>query len=145
MKKILKLGFILAAYASVACVSLALVYNVTAPAIERVKQEKAGAGMKIVFAQADAFVPVQDFERDAAFEGRRIRDDNPDIMRYMGYGDLRLAYQFDNKHALSGTLRYNPKHNKGAVQLNYTFPLKGNLKGYVQGFYGYGESLIDYN
>lgn len=66
MKKILKLGFILAAYASVACVSLALVYNVTAPAIERVKQEKAGAGMKIVFAQADAFVPVQDFERDAA-------------------------------------------------------------------------------
>ena len=66
MKKILKLGFILAAYATVACVSLALVYNVTAPAIERVKQEKAGAGMKIVFAQADAFVPVQDFERDAA-------------------------------------------------------------------------------
>ena len=64
--EILKLGFILAAYASVACVSLALVYNVTAPAIERVKQEKAGAGMKIVFAQADAFVPVQDFERDAA-------------------------------------------------------------------------------
>ena len=73
------------------------------------------------------------------------KDDNPDIMRYMGYGDLRLAYQFDNKHALSGTLRYNPKHNKGAVQLNYTFPIKGNLKGYVQGFYGYGESLIDYN
>ena len=66
MKKILKLGFILAAYASVACVSLALVYNVTAPAIERVKQEKAGAGMKIVFEQADSFVPVQNFERDAA-------------------------------------------------------------------------------
>lgn len=66
MKKILKLGFTLAAYATVACVSLALVYNVTAPVIERVKQEKAGAGMKIVFAQADSFVSVQDFERDAA-------------------------------------------------------------------------------
>ena len=73
------------------------------------------------------------------------KDDNPDIMHYMGYGDLRIAYQFNNKHALSSTLRYNPKHSKGAVQLNYTFPLKGNLKGYVQGFYGYGESLIDYN
>ena len=73
------------------------------------------------------------------------KDDNPDIMHYMGYGDLRIAYQFNNKHALSSTLRYNPKHSKGAVQLNYTFPIKGNLKGYVQGFYGYGESLIDYN
>ena len=73
------------------------------------------------------------------------KDDNPDIMHYMGYGDLRIAYQFNNKHTLSSTLRYNPKHSKGAVQLNYTFPLKGNLKGYVQGFYGYGESLIDYN
>lgn len=66
MKNILKLGFTLAAYATVACVSLAFVYNVTAPAIERVKQEKAGAGMKIVFEQADSFVPVQNFERDAA-------------------------------------------------------------------------------
>ena len=73
------------------------------------------------------------------------KDDNPDIMHYMGYGDIRLAYQFNNKHALSSTLRYNPRHRKGAVQLNYTFPIKGNLKGYVQGFYGYGESLIDYN
>lgn len=66
MKNILKLGFTLAAYATVACVSLAFVYNVTAPAIERVKQEKAGAGMKIVFEQADSFVPVQNFERDSA-------------------------------------------------------------------------------
>lgn len=73
------------------------------------------------------------------------KDDNPDIMHYMGYGDIRLAYQFNNKHTLSSTLRYNPRHGKGAVQLNYTFPIKGNLKGYVQGFYGYGESLIDYN
>ncbi|MGI5076651.1 FMN-binding protein [Treponema maltophilum] len=66
MKNILKLGFTLAAYATVACVSLAFVYNVTAPAIERVKQEKAGAGMKIVFEQADSFVPVRNFERDSA-------------------------------------------------------------------------------
>ena len=73
------------------------------------------------------------------------KDDNPDIMHYMGYGDIRLAYQFNNKHTLSSTLRYSPRHGKGAVQLNYAFPIKGNLKGYVQGFYGYGESLIDYN
>ena len=64
MKQIIKSGFILAAYASVACVALALVYNTTAPAIERVKQAKASAGMKIVFEQADVFNPVQDFEKD---------------------------------------------------------------------------------
>ncbi|MGI5173905.1 FMN-binding protein [Treponema sp. OMZ 840] len=66
MKQIIKLGFVLAAYASVACVSLALVYNLTAPAIEAAKQAKAGAGMKIVFEQADSFVPAQNFEKDAA-------------------------------------------------------------------------------
>ena len=72
-------------------------------------------------------------------------DDNPDITDYMGYGDLRIAYRFDNRHSLSSLLRYNPKTGKGAVQMNYTFPIKGKLKGYVQGFYGYGESLLDYN
>lgn len=73
------------------------------------------------------------------------KDDNPDIMKYMGYGDLRLAYHFDDKHILSSTLRYNPIHNRGAIQVNYMFPIKGRLKAYVQGFHGYGESLIDYN
>lgn len=73
------------------------------------------------------------------------KDDNPDITDYMGYGDLRIAYRFDNRHSLSSLLRYNPKTGKGAVQMNYTFPIKGKLKGYVQGFYGYGESLLDYN
>ncbi|ULJ59933.1 phospholipase A [Wielerella bovis] len=72
-------------------------------------------------------------------------DDNPDIMDYMGYGDIRLAYQLDKQHTISSTLRYNPAKNKGAVQLNYTFPIQGKLKGYIQGFHGYGESLLDYN
>lgn len=73
------------------------------------------------------------------------KDDNPDITHYMGYGDLKLAYQFNKKHSLSALVRYNPRYHKGALQLDYIFPIAGKLKGFVQGFYGYGESLIDYN
>lgn len=72
-------------------------------------------------------------------------DDNPDIMKYMGYGDLRLNYNIDSKHSVNGLLRYNPIRNRGAIQVGYTFPLRGKLKVYVQGFHGYGENLIDYN
>lgn len=73
------------------------------------------------------------------------KDDNPDIGQYMGYGDLKIAYKYDDKHTFYSLLRYNPKHNRGAIQLNYMFPIKGKLKGLVQGFHGYGENLLDYN
>lgn len=73
------------------------------------------------------------------------KDDNPDISDYMGYGDLKLSYQLNNHHTFFSVLRYNPIKNRGAIQLNYTFPIKGKLKAYVQGFYGYGENLLEYN
>ncbi|MDO5073672.1 MAG: phospholipase A [Neisseria animaloris] len=80
-----------------------------------------------------------------AFDQKGERDDNPDISRYMGYGDLKLQYLFNNQQTVATTMRYNPKTGRGGVQADYTFPIKGKLKGYVQGFHGYGESLLDYN
>ena len=71
-------------------------------------------------------------------------DDNPAIVDYMGRGDLALAYRRDG-HIYSSTLRYNLQSDKGALQLGWAFPLAGNLKGYAQGFAGYGQSLIDYD
>lgn len=79
------------------------------------------------------------------FEQSGSEDDNPDISRYMGYGDLRLHYRFNDRQALMSTVRFNPATGYGAIDLGYSFPLKGKLKAYVRGFHGYGESLIDYN
>lgn len=73
-------------------------------------------------------------------------DDNPDIEDYMGHGDLVAVYG-KGRHAYSLLLRNNFRRpdNRGALKLNWSFPLHGRLKGYVQYFTGYGESLIDYN
>ncbi|MBI3432526.1 MAG: phospholipase A [Hydrogenophilales bacterium] len=73
-------------------------------------------------------------------------DDNPDIGKYMGHGDLLVVYS-TGRNAYSLLLRNNFKSpdNRGALKLNWSFPLIGRLKGYVQYFNGYGESLIDYN
>ena len=61
MKQMLKLGLVLAAFAGVACVALALVNQVTAPAIEKVQLAKTNAGMIEVFPEANNFVEVTDF------------------------------------------------------------------------------------
>jgi len=72
------------------------------------------------------------------------QDDNPDITRYLGYGDVTVVYTY-GKHTLSLLTRYNPATGKGALQAAWNFPLQRRVRGYVQWFSGYGESLIDYN
>ena len=72
-------------------------------------------------------------------------DDNPDITRYLGYGDVTAIYRRDG-HSLSVMGRGNWNTGKGAVQLSWTTPpLLGPLRGYLRLFSGYGDSMIDYN
>lgn len=72
-------------------------------------------------------------------------DDNPDIEDYLGHFELR-ALQLYRDHSLGIMLRNNlQSDNHGAVQLDYTFPIKKRLNGYVQIYNGYGESLLDYD
>ena len=74
----------------------------------------------------------------------RSKDDNPDITQFMGHGDATVTYAYGG-HTFSAGGRYRPSSGKGAIQLNWHFPLQRGVRGYVQAFTGYGESLIDYN
>jgi phospholipase A1 len=71
-------------------------------------------------------------------------DDNPDISHFMGNGDVLINYSNgENVYSVLG--RYSIDGGHGALQLSWGFPIVHMLKGYVQIFSGYGESLIDYN
>jgi phospholipase A1 len=79
-------------------------------------------------------------------------DDNPDLIRYMGYGEL-LGTFYWKKHRFAVMLRNNfRQENLGAVQLDWSIPLSliherfgDRFSFYIQYFNGYGESLLDYN
>jgi phospholipase A1 len=74
--------------------------------------------------------------------------DNPDIDKYLGHGEFRLIYGRKG-HVFSTMLRNQLESgfDRGALELSWSFPVFDYpyLRGYVQYFYGYGESLIDYN
>jgi phospholipase A1/A2 len=74
-------------------------------------------------------------------------DDNPDISDYVGRGDMLVVHKH-NGHEYSLLTRHNFRggdESRGAVQFDWAFPLTSNLRGHLQYFTGYGESLIDYN
>lgn len=71
-------------------------------------------------------------------------DDNPDLEDYIGYGDVTLVRAFGDQE-VSLLMRGNPGKSHYGAQLDYSFPLFGKVRGYVQYYHGYGESLIDYD
>ncbi|MCU0814683.1 MAG: phospholipase A [Burkholderiaceae bacterium] len=71
-------------------------------------------------------------------------DDNPDIVDYLGHGDVVLSYRWRDS-VVSGKARYNVGTGRGYVEGSWTFPLLRGLNGFLQATSGYGESLIDYN
>ena len=74
-------------------------------------------------------------------------DNNPDISDYMGRGDALLVHT-RGRHEFSLLARHSLRggdRSHGAVQFDWGFPLTRQLRGHLQVFDGYGESMIDYN
>ena len=78
---------------------------------------------------------------------RRADDDNPDISNFVGRAEVLLSRRWYG-HVFSAQLRHSLRFgepSRGSFQFDWAFPVVGNVKGYLQFFGGYGESLIDYN
>lgn len=77
------------------------------------------------------------------------QDDNSDIEKYMGYGDVTVRWEDSKrKNSISVLLRDNLRSdNKGFAQVDLQRQVFNNpyLKLHVMVSSGYGESLLDYN
>jgi phospholipase A1/A2 len=72
-------------------------------------------------------------------------DNNPDIENYLGRYELRLFYGWRGQ-VFSAMLRnVLDSEQRLNAELSWSFPIARRLRGLVQWYNGYGESLIDYN
>lgn len=74
-------------------------------------------------------------------------DENPAVTDNIGRADATVIYHTGRQlfsvvgsHSLRGGAK-----NRGQVQFDWTFPVRGNLRADLQILHGYGETLIDYN
>ena len=77
----------------------------------------------------------------------RNEDENPGIEDYIGRGDITIVHR-RREHELALMARHSLRggdNSRGAVQFDWGFPISRTLRGHVQVFDGYGESLIDYD
>jgi len=77
-------------------------------------------------------------------------DDNPDLIDYLGSGDVVVRWEpLDKRQSIALLLRNNLKKsdNRGFMQIDWATPVKIGDAGrwHIQATSGYGESLIDYN
>ncbi len=73
-------------------------------------------------------------------------NDNPNITDFYGDGSLEVGYIRD-KLLTQVTLRqsFSSGHSSVELEMSYPLPLSDNVFFYLQGFSGYGQSLIDYD
>lgn len=87
-------------------------------------------------------IPEEKKEMPTSPEG----DDNPDIERYLGYGQLSGLIKLKDNQNFDVKIRNNLRsQNRGSIEFGWSYPLTKRLRGYVQYFNGYGDGLINYD
>jgi phospholipase A1 len=73
-------------------------------------------------------------------------NDNPDIHKYLGYGNF-IWYKKVGRESLMFRLgnNFDFDENRSWAEVEFTFPLGRRFLGFVQYYEGYGHSLIEYN
>jgi phospholipase A1 len=73
-------------------------------------------------------------------------NETPGISRQLGNGEIR-AFYFIKRHRLGIKVRdnLNFRFNRAALEADWSFPLFARIGGIVQGYFGYGESLLDFD
>jgi outer membrane phospholipase A len=78
------------------------------------------------------------------------KDDNPDIPKYRGYGQLGLRLGSDESWQLAALLRRGTNRHYRGTQLDLSYPLRRSIFSgvgafvHLQYFNGYGETMLDY-
>lgn len=73
-------------------------------------------------------------------------DNNPDLLDYYGHGQLTLVYKNAGRvFSLISRNNFESGFSKGSIKASLSFPMFENVRGYVQIFSGYGNSLIEYD
>lgn len=109
------------------------------------QSETLSRGWNRVFVQAllqadNSYLSFKTWQR---FEETDKFDNSFDYQKYLGDFEVEGVYKWD-EHSFGITARNRYNLNEyGSMQLDYTYPLTKRLKGYVQVFRGYGDSLID--
>lgn len=71
---------------------------------------------------------------------------NNDIANYLGYLQAIVAFKYhQHEFAVRGYNLVEHGPRRASLELTWSFPLVPYVKGYVQVFSGYGQSLIEYN
>jgi outer membrane phospholipase A len=107
-----------------------------------------------LFARADLRYHLPDGRTYVGVEPKVLtyidKDDNPDITRYRGYGQLGLRIGRDDSLVLSTILRRGTA-GVGSTQFDLSYPLRRSIFSgvgafvHLQYFNGYGQTLLDYD